>query len=77
MLLDTHVLLQELVDGIEKTYSWLGTSQEQEATISTTMDRAVQRVLDRLSSGGDFDAQFAEVMQALNAGRGNTEVELF
>lgn len=77
MLLDTHVLLQELVDGIEKTYSWLGTSQEQEATISTTMDRAVQRVLDRLASGGDFDAQFAEVMQALNAGRGNTEVELF
>lgn len=77
MLLDTHVLLQELVDGIERTYSWLGTSQEQEATISTTMDRAVQRVLDRLSSGSDFDAQFAEVMQALNAGRGKTEEKLF
>lgn len=77
MLMDARLLLQELVDGIEKTYSWLGTSNEQEATISTTMDRAVQRVLDRLSSGGDFDAQFAEVMQALNDGRGNTEVELF
>lgn len=77
MLMDARLLLQELVDGIEKTYSWLGTSNEQEATISTTMDRAVQRVLDRLASGGDFDAQFAEVMQALNAGHGSSEVELF
>ena len=77
MLMDTRLLLQELIDDIEKTYTWLNTSQAQETTINSTMEHAVQRVLGRLGSGGDFDAQFALVMQALSAGRGQNSIELF
>ena len=74
---DTRLLLQEMVDSIEKTYGWLNTSQTQETTITATMEQAIQRILERLASGGDFDAQFAQVMQALNAGRSHNAVELF
>jgi CheY-like chemotaxis protein len=74
---DTRLLLQEMVDSIEKTYSWLNTSQTQEATINATMEQAIQRILARMASGGDFDSQFAQVMQALNAGRSHNAVELF
>ena len=74
---DTRLLLQEMVDSIEKTYGWLNTSQTQEATINATMEQAIQRILACLASGGDFDSQFAQVMQALNAGRSHNAVELF
>ncbi|WP_079435171.1 PleD family two-component system response regulator [Zoogloea sp. LCSB751] len=74
---DTRLLLQEMVDSIEKTYGWLNTSQTQEATINATMEQAIQRILERLASGGDFDTQFAQVLQALNAGRSHNAVELF
>lgn len=74
---DTRLLLQEMVDSIEKTYGWLNTSHTQEATINTTMEQAIQRILERLASGGNFDTQFAQVMQALNAGRSHNAVELF
>ncbi|WP_153130723.1 response regulator [Dechloromonas hortensis] len=77
MLMDTRLLLQELIDDIEKTYTWLNTSQAQETTINSTMEHAVQRVLGRLGRGGDFDTLFAQVMQALSAGRGENLIELF
>lgn len=77
MLLDSRLLLQELVDSIEKSYSWLNTSQAQETAISSTMAQAVQRIIERLTSGADFDAQFAHVLSALNAGRSQHAVELF
>jgi len=78
-LCDTRLLLQEMIDGIEKTYSWLDISQAQETEISETMDDSVQRILSRLMSGGSFDTQFSQVLQALNAGRGTGQesVELF
>lgn len=78
-LRDTRLLLQEMIDGIEKTYAWLDISQHQETEISATMDSSVQRILSRLTSGGRFDEKFAQVLQALNAGRGAGAdvVELF
>ena len=77
MLMDTRLLLQELVDGIEKTYSWLNTSSTQEATINSTMEHSIQRILDRLASGEDLEFQFNQVIQALNAGRRQDAIELF
>jgi len=77
MLLDSRLLLQELIDNIEKSYSWLNTTQAQETAISATMADSVQRVLDLLGKGGDFDEQFAQVMQALHAGRSQGGIELF
>lgn len=77
MLLDIRLLLQEQVDAIEKTYGWLGTSQVQEATISSTMDHSVQRILSRLAGAGDFDSRFAQVISALHGGQARNSVELF
>ena len=76
-LVVTRLLLQELVDGIEKTYSWLNTSSTQEATINSTMEHSIQRILDRLASGEDLEFQFNQVIQALNAGRRQDAIELF
>ena len=77
MLLDIRLLLQEQVDEIEKTYGWLGTSQVQEATISSTMEHSVQRILARLASAGDFDSRFAQVISVLHGGQTRNSVELF
>ncbi|WP_346284774.1 response regulator [Zoogloea sp.] len=76
-LCDTRLLLQEMVDGIENTYSWLDTSHAQELAISATMDESVQRILGRLSNGTNFDARFLQVMQAFKAGSSHDAVELF
>ncbi|MBS0346667.1 MAG: response regulator [Proteobacteria bacterium] len=78
-LCDTRLLLQEMIEGIEKTYAWLDISHSQEAEISATMDESVQRILQRLATGGGFDAQLSQVLAALNAGRGQGQdmVELF
>lgn len=63
---DTHQLLQEMIDGIEKAYAWLETAPNQEAAISTTMDAAVNKVLEMLSTGNQQDAaDFQQVLDAL------------
>lgn len=78
-LCDTRLLLQEMIDGIERSYAWLDISRIQESELSATMDKSVQRILTRLSNEGSFDARFSQVLQALNAGRGQGQdlVELF
>ena len=78
-LCDTRVLLQEMIEGIERTYSWLDISQTQETEISAAMDESVQRILRRLVHGGGFDARLSQVLKALDAGRGQGQdmVELF
>ena len=75
--LDTRLLLQELVDSIEKTYSWLSTTQEQETTISGTMAASMEKILRRIGQGDELEEQIQMVLGALNAGRGNNAVELF
>lgn len=77
MQMDCRLLLQELADGIERSYSWLNTSSTQEASISGAMENAIQRVLERMSRSGDFEAQFDQIMTALSTGRGDVGVELF
>ncbi len=77
MLADTTLLLEYLVTDMEKTYSWLGTNQEQEAAISQTMNHSVERIISLLNKSGDFDRQFAEVLEVLRGGRQQNEVELF
>jgi len=76
MQMDCRLLLQELADGIERSYSWLNTSSTQEASISGAMENAIQRVLERMSRSGDFEAQFDQIMTALSTGRGDVGVEL-
>jgi hypothetical protein len=77
MMGDTRLLLQGLVDEVERTYSWLETNQSQEAAISETMDKSVQRILALLEAGGDFDEQFDLVLAALRGSSGGKSIELF
>lgn len=77
MLLDVRLLLQEQMDEIEKAYTWLNISQTQESAIASTMNHSVQRVLDRLTSGADFETRFGRVLSALHSGRNAKPVELF
>lgn len=73
---DTRLLLQQLVDEIEKSYSWLDTSQAQESALSSIMDSMVQRILALLTERGDLDSQFDEILVALN-GNPDTAIEMF
>jgi hypothetical protein len=78
MLADTRVLLQELTDSIEKSYSWLDTSQAQEKFISAAMHQSVQRILTLLAAGGDdLDGRLAQVVDALRQSHDGGELELF
>jgi DNA-binding response OmpR family regulator len=78
MLGDARMLLQNLVEEVERTYSWLETNQSQEAAISETMDRSVQRILALLAAGGDFDEQFDLVLETLRGSSGGGKaIELF
>lgn len=68
MLADVRVLLQEMVDGVEQAYGWLGTSQDQEATISGKMESTVERILTRLLASEQFEIQLRSVRTALSQG---------
>lgn len=74
---DTRMLLNELVSEVERTYSWLGTNQAQETTVSHTMDKSVQKILALLAIGGDFDEQFDLVLEVLRGSSKGNDLELF
>ena len=67
-----RLLLQELVDNIEKTYSWLGTTRDQERCISDTMYASVGKALSLLETTGDqYDAGFVKILAALRESHGD------
>lgn len=76
MLADSRVLLHELTDSVEKTYSWLGIGGQQERAISETMFQSVDRILALLASG-ESDHEFEQVLQALRGNTTSNEVDLF
>jgi hypothetical protein len=48
----------------------LGATTEQEKTIANTMDYSVQRILDLISTRGQYDTEFEHVLSAM---RGNQQ----
>lgn len=77
MMLDTRILLQELVDKVESTYSWLNTSDDQEVEISRNMDESIQRVLSLLITDNKFEAEMANVLSCLSMENKANENALF
>lgn len=78
MLSDTRLLLQELIDNVEKTFSWLGATTDQEKTIAKTMDYSVQRILDLISTRGQYDTEFEHVLSAMRGNQQSSgQVDLF
>lgn len=77
MLADTRMLLQELVDNIERSFSWLGTTTDQELAINNTMNQSVEQILQLLSTRGQFENEFATVLGALRGPDSQGDVDLF
>lgn len=77
MLMDVRVLLQDLTDKIESTYSFLGTTNEQERTISSSMNDSVQEILNVLAVGNQLNEQFATVVTMLKGNEQPSEIDLF
>jgi DNA-binding response OmpR family regulator len=77
LLLDTRILLQEMQDNVESTYSSLNTSSRQEATISGNMEKSINKILALLSSGNEFDNDIAMAINALRGGENSNEADLW
>jgi CheY-like chemotaxis protein len=77
LLLDTRILLQELVDKVESTFSRLNTSRSDEIEISSNMNESVDKILTLLSTENNFDDEIAKVHDALNIENKNNEDFLF
>jgi hypothetical protein len=75
--MDVRMLLQGLMDKVEGSYSYLGTTNEQERTISGSMNDSVQQILDVLAVGNQLNEQFASVVKMLQGNEQNNEVDLF
>ncbi len=75
---DIRILLQDLMEKIEKTYSWIGISRDQEERISKIMLSSVDKILSLLGTTGDqSDEQLDKVLSALKDGHVGGEVDLF
>lgn len=77
MLADTRMLLQELVQNIENSFSWLGATTDQEVAINNTMNQSVEKILELLSTRGQFEDDFATVLGALRGPQSQGDVDLF
>ena len=77
MLVDTRLLLQEVVDKMDKAVAWLGATREEEASISTDLDSSIQTLLAMLAEGGDFENDFGKVLDALRGQTVSGDAELF
>ncbi len=76
--LDTRILLQELVDNIEKKYAWLGTSRDQESQINQSLYSSVEKILQVLETNREqSDKKFESVLNSLKEGDSGGEVDFF
>lgn len=77
MQADTRMLLQELVQNIENSFSWLGATTDQEVAINNTMNQSVEKILELLTTRGQFEADFTTVLGALRGPQSQGDVDLF
>ena len=62
---DTQTLLYNLIEEVEHTYVHLGLTENQEDTISSSLRKSADRILQLFQQGAEFDRQFATVLDAL------------
>ncbi len=62
---DTRLLLQALVDEIEKSYVHLDLTGSQEVTVSSTIRQSAESILSLFDLGVNFDRQFASVLESM------------
>ena len=79
MLADTRLLLQELIDNVERSFSWMGATTDQENSINNTMNQSVQQILHLLATRGQYESEFSALLGALRGNENNNggDVDLF
>lgn len=71
LLMDIRLYLQDFERNIEKSYSYLGTTPDQERNISATMSASVDQIMEMLSQATQADqVNFEELLGLI---RGKTE----
>ena len=63
----TRVLMQELIEGVEKTYVFLGLTDRQEDTLSQTVRHSAEAVLRLFDLALEFDKRFDRILASLSA----------
>ncbi len=63
--MDTRILLQNLVEGVEKAYYSLGLTDAQESRLSDILRQHADEILTLFEQGVEFDRRFASVLQSL------------
>jgi len=77
LLMDVRMLLEDLTNKVEGSYSELGTTNQQERTISGAMNESVQQILEVLAEGSKINEQFTSVIITLTGGGKQGDVDLF
>lgn len=68
--MDTRLLLQKLADDVEKSFIYLGLTETQEQTLTSTIRAGSEQILNRFDMSEEFDKQFAALLDALQPSRG-------
>jgi hypothetical protein len=63
--IETRMLQNELIDEVEKSYSYLGLTAEQENSVSQVIKVSSDKILKLFEHGEDFEKQFAIILSAL------------
>ncbi len=77
MQMNTRLLLQELVDNVEKTYSFLDTTHLQEESISKTMLESVDKIISLMELTSSASENKFKRIEATLSNKSNQEAELF
>ena len=77
LLMDVRMLLEDLTNKVEGSYSELGTTNQQERTISGAMNDSVQQILATLAVGTKINEQFTAVISTLKGGDKQGDIDLF
>jgi CheY-like chemotaxis protein len=63
--IETRILQNELIDEVEKSYTYLGLTAEQENSVTEVMKLSSDKILRLFEQGEDFEKQFAIILGAL------------
>jgi hypothetical protein len=72
-----RMLLQELTDKVELSYSWMAADRKQEVEMNEAMRDSVESILQVLLNSTQLDEQFEQIISNLRGKDGGQDVELF
>ena len=63
--LDTRFQLQHLIDNVEKTYVFLGLTDQQEESVTSTVRGGADEILNLFEQNTAFEQEFNRILNAL------------